>query len=499
MQGQVHLSLLQNIIMIKNVTFTAAILFSTMLMSQVGINTESPKATLDVQSVPADLTKVDGIIAPKLKGTELKAKDQLYATDQTGAVVYITEALDASNATNSTADDVTVKTAEVTTIGYYYFDGNLWKKIGVAGPWNISGTHLPAASNTQNIYQKAKVGIGIDPGANPNTNLYVNENTASGGSGNSFGIQGSLISNKEGAKTGIYNYLLDNSESGIGSVVGLDNTAVDVSKVARGGQSASFSYFLTGQKDNSSKSVYGISSQVSVSAVGGELKSGTVSGNATTTRLSANTGNLNLTGDLYGYSGYGTLNAQPGYALNASANSSGGKFVAQTDVKGGTVNANTITGTTSGIEVTGTGGTVNVSDYAAPLRSYIDFSSTYLISANINALYGLLVEGTSGQSQNIIGKSYGIYIKPFRFTGDTEVNAYNLYSEGENTKNYFQGKVGFGTNAPAAKLHVVKSTSELTPAIISGCNEYSDNAAALAAGLPSGALYRTGDVLKVVH
>ncbi|MDQ1100030.1 hypothetical protein QE441_003168 [Chryseobacterium sp. SORGH_AS909] len=485
--------------MIKNLTLTAGILFSSMLMSQVGINTDSPKATLDVRSVPADLTKTDGIIAPKLKGTELKAKDQLYATDQTGAMVYVTEALDASNSTSSTADDVTTKTAEVTTIGYYYFDGNIWKKIGGAGPWNISGTNLPAASNTQNIYQKGKIGIGLNPGANPNTNLYVNENTSSGGSGTSFGIQNRLISNKEETKTGIYNYLLDNSESGTGSVVGLDNTAVDVSKVARGGQSASFSYYLTGQKDNSSKLVSGLFSLVSVSAVGGELKSGTVSGNAATTLLSANTGNLSLTGDLNGYSGYGTLNAQPGYVLNASGSASGGKLVAQTDMRGGTVNATTITGTTSGIEVAGTSGTLNVSDYAAPLRSYIDFASTNLISANINALYGLLVEGTSGQSQNTIGKSYGIYIKPFRFTGDTEANAYNLYSEGENTKNYFQGRVGLGTNAPVAKLHVVKSTSDLTPAIISGCNEYSDNAAALAAGLPSGALYRTGDILKVVH
>ncbi|WP_378103322.1 hypothetical protein [Chryseobacterium sp. sg2396] len=485
--------------MIKNLTLTAGVLFSSMLLSQVGINTDSPKATLDVRSVPADLTKTDGIIAPKLKGTELKAKDQLYATDQTGAVVYVTEALDASNSTSSTADDVTTKTAEVTTIGYYYFDGNIWKKIGGAGPWNISGTNLPAALNTQNIYQKGKIGIGLDPGANPNTSLYVNENITSGGTGSSFGIQNKIISNKEGAKTGMYNYLLDNSESGTGGVVGLDNTAVDVSKVARGGQSATFSYYLTGQKDNSSKSISGIASLVSVAAVGGELKSGTVSGNTSTTLVSANTGNLSLTGDQYGYSGYSTLTALPGYVLNALGNASGGKSVAQADVRGGTVNTVNMTGTTSGMEVTGTSGTVNVSDYAAPLRSYINFASTNNITANINALYGLLIDGTSGQSQNTIGKSYGIYIKPFRFAGDTEANAFNLYSEGENTKNYFQGRVGLGTNAPAAKLHVVKSSSDLTPAIISGCNEYADNAAASAAGLPAGALYRTGDILKVVH
>lgn len=61
------------------------------------------------------------------------------------------------------------------------------------------------------------------------------------------------------------------------------------------------------------------------------------------------------------------------------------------------------------------------------------------------------------------------------------------------------GNVGIGSNSPQARLHVVKSLTDLTPAIIEGCNEYADNAAALAAGLPIGALYRTGDVLKVVH
>lgn len=32
-----------------------------------------------------------------------------------------------------------------------------------------------------------------------------------------------------------------------------------------------------------------------------------------------------------------------------------------------------------------------------------------------------------------------------------------------------------------------------------GLLEFANNAAAVAAGLPGGALYRTGDVLKVVH
>ncbi len=485
--------------MIKNLVNEVVILCGFYGTAQVGINTDMPKATLDVTSTPSDLTKIDGIIAPRLKGVELKSKDSMYTSDQIGAIVYITEALDANSATSSTADDVSSKTIEMSTVGYYYFNGNIWKKIGGVSPWNISGTNQTALSNLQNIYQTGRVGIGFDPGASPNTNLYINENTTAAGSGDSYGVQNRLVTNKEGAKTGLFNYMLDKSLSGTGSIRALDNTGVDVSKVPRNGVSGNFSYFLTGSKDNSGKTITGIASLVSVSAVGGELKSGTIYGNAVNANASATTGNLTLVGDMDGYSGYASLSALPGYITNAAGDTSGSRLIGQAAMKGGTVNANNLIGTVSGIEVAGTGGTLNVSGYAAALRSNFNFASSNLISANINALYGLLIEGNSGKSQNSIGKSYGIYIKSFRFNGDSEANAYNFYSEGENTKNYFQGKIGLGTTTPGAKLHIVKSSSDLTPAIISGCNDYSDNATAIAAGLTTGSLYRTGDILKIVH
>ncbi|MFC1566136.1 hypothetical protein ACFL4B_04285 [Candidatus Neomarinimicrobiota bacterium] len=49
------------------------------------------------------------------------------------------------------------------------------------------------------------------------------------------------------------------------------------------------------------------------------------------------------------------------------------------------------------------------------------------------------------------------------------------------------GKVGIGTITPGYKL----STK--------GLIEYTDNAVAKAAGLVAGDLYRTGDLLKIVH
>jgi hypothetical protein len=54
--------------------------------SQVGINSPEPKATLDVRANTIDTTKADGIIAPRLKGSELKNKDDVYTADQKGTL-----------------------------------------------------------------------------------------------------------------------------------------------------------------------------------------------------------------------------------------------------------------------------------------------------------------------------------------------------------------------------------------------------------------------------
>lgn len=105
----------------KNIIFLGTILISGLALSQVGVNTAVPKATFDIVGASTDTAKTDGLIAPRLKGFELKAKDALYAAAQTGAIVYVTEALAPAG--------TTAKTANVTTVGYFYFDGTAWQKI----------------------------------------------------------------------------------------------------------------------------------------------------------------------------------------------------------------------------------------------------------------------------------------------------------------------------------------------------------------------------------
>ena len=107
----------------------------------VGINTSTPAATLDVVASPNDGNKIDGIIAPRLKGSELKVKNSLYGTDQDAAIVYVTEAL----ALGDTDD----KTMNVISMGYYYFD----KTLGTAGRWVRFNTDKPVTFYKSNTNQ----------------------------------------------------------------------------------------------------------------------------------------------------------------------------------------------------------------------------------------------------------------------------------------------------------------------------------------------------------
>ncbi|MFC7346075.1 hypothetical protein ACFQO9_04995 [Chryseobacterium zhengzhouense] len=101
----------------KQIILLGTLLFSVLTFSQVGINTETPKSTLDVVGKATDTSSLDGITAPRLTGNQLRAKT--YTTDQTGTLVYITAADSAPAG----------QTVNVTSAGYYYFDGTLWQTV----------------------------------------------------------------------------------------------------------------------------------------------------------------------------------------------------------------------------------------------------------------------------------------------------------------------------------------------------------------------------------
>lgn len=143
----------------KNIILLGALLISSLAFSQVGVNTATPRSTFDIVGASTDLTKTDGLIAPRLKGSELKAKDALYSAAQTGAIVYVTEAL-ASTGT-------TTKTVNVTAVGYFYFDGAVWQKVAYG-----SFTETDGVIGNEVLNATANGGLtraGLGTAANPYT------------------------------------------------------------------------------------------------------------------------------------------------------------------------------------------------------------------------------------------------------------------------------------------------------------------------------------------
>ncbi|KYH06600.1 hypothetical protein A1704_23655 [Chryseobacterium cucumeris] len=107
----------------KQILLLGTLLFSVDAFCQVGINTNTPHATLDIVGKPADTFAIDGVIVPRLTGDQLKTKDNLYTALQDGTIVYVTSPLTASQTTN--------KTVNVLEKGYYYFDISK----GTGGQW----------------------------------------------------------------------------------------------------------------------------------------------------------------------------------------------------------------------------------------------------------------------------------------------------------------------------------------------------------------------------
>ena len=184
--------------------------------AQVGINTEDPKATLDVMPTNTGATTAEGFIAPRLTRTQIISKDTQYALPQTGTIVYVT---DLSGST-------TTKTAKITQIGYYYFDGTLWQPfsssaVASSNPWYKVGTALPSTLNTDDSYLTAKTVIGGNTIASINGGTNNAQLTVVGGDA---AINGITVGRGKGAlatNTAVgTNALLNNNNGTANTAVG---------------------------------------------------------------------------------------------------------------------------------------------------------------------------------------------------------------------------------------------------------------------------------------
>lgn len=154
----------------KNVILITAFFIGAAAYGQVGINTDMPKATLDIVGKPSNILSLDGIIAPRLTGDQLATKT--YTAAQTGALVYVIEA---------NANPIG-QTENVTSPGYYYFNGTKWiaTSSGYKNIYNSNGTftgnrtaNIPSGQ-WLNFSGEGYVGIGnVDPIAKLNVNGFI--------------------------------------------------------------------------------------------------------------------------------------------------------------------------------------------------------------------------------------------------------------------------------------------------------------------------------------
>lgn len=86
------------------------------IQGQVGINTQTPEATLEVVGKPNDVNHYDGIIPPRIAGNQLASKS--YSSAKKGALIFAT----------SPSTNLSGQVINVTEPGLYYFDGSLWQK-----------------------------------------------------------------------------------------------------------------------------------------------------------------------------------------------------------------------------------------------------------------------------------------------------------------------------------------------------------------------------------
>lgn len=137
--------------------------------AQVGINTESPKATLDIVK-SSSTTSPDGLLVPRLTLSELNSRSGNYSSAQNGAIIYVTDV----------TGDVTSSTKDVQSIGLYYYNAALskWSQLGSADAVNIYNSDGSLSGNrkvdlnSKNLVfaNTGNVGIGVN---SPTNKLHI--------------------------------------------------------------------------------------------------------------------------------------------------------------------------------------------------------------------------------------------------------------------------------------------------------------------------------------
>jgi len=111
----------------NKITLTLALIVAGITQAQVGFNTSTPSATIDIIAGSTTGTKPEGLLIPRVD--RLKAQTMTGVANST--MIYV----------NSIANGTAAGTAaNINAVGYYYFDGTVWIKMADTSLYNTNGT-----------------------------------------------------------------------------------------------------------------------------------------------------------------------------------------------------------------------------------------------------------------------------------------------------------------------------------------------------------------------
>ena len=113
-------------------------LFSMVSMAQVGIGTPAPAATLDVTAANLTGTTVDGLLIPRVS----RLRAQTMTGTPTSTVLYV------NDISTGTATGTTIN---VTAVGFYFFNGTVWERLGSGATAGWLTTGNSGLSGTTNF------------------------------------------------------------------------------------------------------------------------------------------------------------------------------------------------------------------------------------------------------------------------------------------------------------------------------------------------------------
>lgn len=156
---------------------------------KVGINTDAPKATLDINpntvNDASTATTNEGLLIPRLG----KSRVAMMAKPETSTLVYVSGTdYTPENETAPTAKDLRV--AEIKSEGFYYYNGSRWEQIGAGSGENLytadgvlSGNRKVSMSGHTLLFESENADNNVVVQNKSWFPLIVNTTNANGGGG----------------------------------------------------------------------------------------------------------------------------------------------------------------------------------------------------------------------------------------------------------------------------------------------------------------------------